>query len=145
MSDLILKQDMTEKELEDIIYSLQGRLGEMRLESSGLEKHRERIASKGRPIHFVSFGFGAAGESTGHPSTRSQYLNSSGALKIFRIYSDYYNYYFGSVVQEGAVDGSKHTVLTNIKKCYSYALKLDKHFVLYYHGHGRGDLERRGN
>jgi hypothetical protein len=84
-------------------------------------------------VKFVSFGVGAAG--TG---TRSSLLTTPNDLMIFREYSNKTNYYLGSDNHEGEVAGSKESIIIAIKRSFSFALALQRDFVLYYTGHGSG-------
>jgi hypothetical protein len=82
----------TEDEMEKMVAVLAEKLDSIRINSKdAVQKLREKIQQverDGRQVKFLSFGVGAAGLN----------LNSSGALRLFREYSEKYTHYLGSTV-----------------------------------------------
>lgn len=115
-----------EKMFADITLEQRNRAGADIALDNAVNELQRKIQTTKHPVNFLSFGVGATGLN----------LNSSGALRLFRDYSQKYNYYLGSTIHEGEGSGNKESVLAAINQNYAFALRTEKNFVLYYHGHG---------
>lgn len=143
----LLYADATEKEFEEVQKMFAELILRNKLEAAyaadaadlalknDVQILEQQIKDKNNAVNFLSFGVGAAGLN----------LNSSGALRLFKEYSQKHNFYLGSTVHEGESSGSKESVLAAVQRNFTFALKTKKHFVLYYHGHGHNDPAIRGD
>lgn len=136
-----------QEELETCMASLNLNFNNQMKFNLVVQSKLEEIKKTNHVVSCVSFGIGAAGDGTTGIQTRQakKFLQTPKDLVNFREYSDNNNYYLGSSHHEGNVAGSRDAIITSIKENFSLAMALQRDSVLYYTGHGSGNINMQGD